>query len=314
MIHLDGPTLLPFNFADGHAKPSFKSPAQSWIASHFQNAGQAKDTRERLELALDPKKKTNSDGYAPLHILWLPAQPDAGQALPKHAIFNGEQPVATFRTAWNKSATWLAIKAGRSVGGHDHMDVGSFCYDAKGTRWFHDLGSDNYNMPGYFGSGRFQYYRLQNRSHNTLEIGNQLQTSSPKISPIIDSSIGGNPASVSMDLSAAYAKSAEKVIRSVRFDETTGIAVINDEITAPAGEVKWRAITDATAEINGNTVTLTKNKQSITLQRLSDAGTWSLEDVTPPQKIENPNEGFHAIVLSVAPQKNRTSINVEIRP
>jgi len=314
MIHLDGPTLLPFNFADGHAKPSFKSPAQSWIASHFQNAGQAKDTRERLQLAIELKKKITSDGYSPLHILWLPAQPNAGQALPKHAIFNGEQPVATFRTDWNESATWIAIKAGRSVGGHDHMDVGSFCYDAKGTRWFHDLGADNYNMPGYFGSDRFKYYRLQNRSHNTLEIGDQLQVSTSKTSPIIQSSIDHNPASVSMDLSTAYANAAEKVIRWVSFDTTTGIALINDEITAPKGQVKWRAITDANAEINDSTVTLTKNKQSITLHRLSDAGTWSIEDVSPPQKIENPNEGFRAIVLSVAPKKNRTSINIEIRP
>lgn len=56
MIHLDGPTQLPFNFADGHASPSVKSPAQSWIASQFQNAGQAKDTRDRLQLALDQKR------------------------------------------------------------------------------------------------------------------------------------------------------------------------------------------------------------------------------------------------------------------
>lgn len=319
MIHLHGPTLLPFNFADGNPRPSRKSPAQSWIATRYRNADQAMDTRERLRHTLNDAKGSGIFDTTPLHLLWLPAEAQPGQTRAKHAVFHGEQPVACFRTGWDKNATWLAIKAGTSSGGHDHMDVGSFCYDAKGSRWFHDLGADDYNMPGYFGSGRFRYFRLQNRSHNTLEIGGKLQTVGIRSAPILSSSTGGNPATASMDLSPAYADSAQQVIRSVRFDETTGAAILHDEITAPCGEIRWRAITDAAIEINGRSVTLTKNRQSISLRRLSAAGSWSIEELTPPQAIENPNEGFRALVLSVDPestgaQKNRTSIRVEIRP
>ena len=45
----------------------------------------------------------------------------------------------------------------------------------------------------------------------------------------------------------------------------------------------------------------------------SESGSWSIESATPPQDIENPNKGFHAITLTV-PKENRTSIEIEIRP
>jgi hypothetical protein len=38
----------------------------------------------------------------------------------------------------------------------------------RGVRWFVDLGADNYNLPGYFGGQRWNYYRMRAESHNTL--------------------------------------------------------------------------------------------------------------------------------------------------
>ena len=51
---------------------------------------------------------------------------------------------------------------------------------ADGVRWATDLGPDDYNLPGYFdtkkgtASPRWKYYRLNNRSHNTLTPGDAL--------------------------------------------------------------------------------------------------------------------------------------------
>ena len=225
---------------------------------------------------------------------------------------HGEQSVATFRTAWATNASWLAIKGGTPEGGHGHMDVGSFCYDAHGMRWIHDLGGDNYNMPGYFHGDRFQYYRLQNRSHNTLEIGGALQDAESEPCPIIESE-PGEDAFAKFDLSAAYHQQAEKVIRTASFNSKTGAATIRDEILKPKGEVVWRVITDADCRIENDRVILSKKGKSIQLLRLSNQGQWKISDATPPQKIENANEGIQVVSLTV-PAEKEVVLKIGIQP
>ena len=312
MIHLHGPSRLPFNFSDGKALPSSKSSAQAWIASHFDDPRQKTSVRQVIERALDPKQVEIEHKTSPLTLLWLPSAPAKPEPMPLHTVMHGEQSTAVFRSSWKPDASWLAIKAGTPHGGHGHMDVGSFCYDAHGMRWVHDLGGDNYNMPGYFHGDRFQYYRLQNRSHNTLEIDGGLQDAESKPCPITDSKLDTEPFA-NLDLSAAYAKQAEKVMRSVHFDPKTGAAKIRDEISKPRGEIIWRIMTDANCKIEGDLVTLTKQGKSIQLQRLSKAGAWKVADATPPQKIENANEGFRVVSLRV-PAQQEVAIEVAIRP
>jgi hypothetical protein len=193
------------------------------------------------------------------------------------------------------------------------MDVGSFVYDAHGHRWLHDLGSENYNLPGHFGVRRWEYFRLQNRSHNTLEIGGRLQNPDADPCPLVSSSLKGDALTATFDLTDAYAGSATRVIRGARFDTRTGGVLIKDDITAPAGDVIWRAFTDADVEIEGDRVILRKDGEHITLRRVSKSGTWSLVDAKPPTAVEKQNEGFRAIVLT-APQAGRVAIEVEIAP
>jgi hypothetical protein len=233
--------------------------------------------------------------------------------MPNAAVFHGEQAVALFRSGWNSDDAWFGIKGGTPAASHGHMDVGSFAYDAHGTRWLHDLGSENYNLPGHFGSKRWDYYRLQNRSHNTLEIGGRLQNPDAGPCPLVSSSLGGNPLAVAFDLTDAYAGSASKVKRSARFDTRRGSVLIEDEITAPVGDVVWRAFTDADAKIDGDRVILRKDGKQISLRRVSKSGAWSLTDAKPPTAAEKQNEGFRAIVLT-APSAKHIVLAVEIAP
>ncbi|MGA0900100.1 MAG: heparinase II/III domain-containing protein [Luteolibacter sp.] len=312
MIHLHGPSRLPFNFSDGRARVSSKSPAQAWIASHFRNPQQSEHVRHVITQALDPRNVEMAHYHSPLTLLWLPEAPKEVPTIPLHAVMHGEQSSAVFRSSWDKNASWLAIKGGTPDGGHGHMDVGSFCYDAHGMRWAHDLGGDNYNMPGYFRHKRFDYYRLQNRSHNTLEIANGLQDPESKPCPIIGFDTNKQH-HVTLDLSAAYAKQAKKVIRKARFDPETGVAVIRDQVEQPSGSVTWRLITDAECKIEGDSVLMTKSGKSVRLKRLSKPGTWELREARPHQPIENPNNGFREVILKLA-AKDTVTIEVEIRP
>lgn len=312
MMHMHGPSRKPFNFSDGKAYPSGKSSAQAWIATHFNDAYQQTSVREVIERALDPKQNQLKHKTAPLTLLWLPTRPDKSESLPLNAVMHGEQSTAVFRSHWGADASWLAIKGGTPHGGHGHMDVGSFCYDAHGMRWIHDLGGDNYNMPGYFHGDRFQYYRLQNRSHNTLEIDNSLQNPKSKPCPIIASDTIGKPYAT-LDLTEAYSEQAKAVIRTARFDPKTGAVTIHDKVTKPRGIVTWRIITDADCCINGDKVILSKQGKSIQLQRLSMDGKWRVTNAKPPQKIENPNEGFRVVSLTL-PKSENVMIEVGIRP
>ena len=315
ILFLTGPTLLPFNFADSHAGHETPSPAQCWLAAHFKNAGQTNYVRNLFARGLDEQpEKFIGDRYFPLAVLWLPPAPASNAPAPLAAAFHGEQAMAMFRTGWSADAAWLAIKGGTPAASHGHMDVGSFVYDAHGTRWIHDLGSDDYNLPDYFGGKRWTYFRLQNRSHNTLEIDGKLQNGKAKPCPLVSSTLTGNKFAAEFDLTDAYAGTAAKVMRRARFDAATGITRIEDEITAPTGSVVWRAITDAEAEVRGEEVILRKKSGGqITLRRVGGSGTWSVADAKPENPKENSNKGFRAVVLTAA-KADRVSLAVEIRP
>ena len=314
MMHLTSSTRMCYSFADGGPHLETPSPAQCWLAVRYKDAAQALYVRGLFTRALEEEKgKIGGDRYFPLAVLWLPEQPTGVKSLPNAAVFNGEQAMALFRTGWNKQAAWFAIKGGTAAASHGHMDVGSFAYDAHGSRWLHDIGSENYNLPGYFGNKRWTYFRLQNRSHNTLEIDGKLQNADSEPCPITASSLTGNPLSVTIDLTDAYEGSASKVVRTARFDSGKGTVRIEDEITEPTGDIVWRAFTDAKAEVSGGLVTLRKKDHQITLRLVSGAGKWTVTDAKPPTAVENQNKNYRALVLTV-PKAAQVSLAVEIRP
>jgi hypothetical protein len=315
IMHLASPAGLTYSFADGGPGRAAPSPAQCWIAKQFKDATQTGHVRDLFtERLKEGRGKSGGERWFPLNILWLPPAAHAGDTVTANAaVFRGEQAMAMFRTGWEKSAAWLAIKGGTPAASHGHMDVGSFAYDAHGSRWLHDMGSENYNLPAYFGKRRWTYYRLQNRAHNTLEIGGQLQNPESKPCPLIASSLTGNPLSASFDLTDAYTGSAAKVIRSASFDRGSGRTLIEDEVTSPAGDVVWRVITDAEPEIRDDRVILKKQDHRITLRRVSDAGVWSVASAKPPTPEEKQNPGMQAVSLTV-PKAGKVSIQVEIQP
>ena len=90
------------------------------------------------------------------------------------------------RSAWDDpNALFAGIKAGYNQVNHGHLDLGNFELDALGVRWARDLGSENYNLPGYWegkrGGQRWSYYRLGSASHNVVMLGGQHQDAAGEI-------------------------------------------------------------------------------------------------------------------------------------
>ncbi len=305
MIHLNGPSGMPFNFADGGLRSGFITPAQTWIASKFSDSSLPGWSRQALAASLPARKTSGSQidhRFHPLHLLWLPAQKDQQDSISTHARFRGEQEMAFARTAWGDHAAWLAIKGGTGAASHGHLDAGSFVYEAGGVRWFVDLGKENYNLPGYFGKQRWDYFRLNNRSHNTWVIGDALQVAAMPGCPVSDwtpEKLGST--SCEIDLTPAYAKQCARAMRGVTFDKTNGAVSIKDLVEKPVGDLRWAVVTDASVRLDGKSVMLEKNGKRLILSREDDmGGEWREFSLLPPTPEQNKNEGFRMLGFVVA--------------
>ncbi len=299
MMHVVGPTRVDFNFADGSARETVPSPAQSWIATKFNNAAQAAHVRSLLEGSL--KKglgggSTSELRFFPLHLLWLPEASGGKSGKALTARFEGEQSFVFLRNSWTPDAAWLAIKGGTGAASHGHLDAGVFVYEAGGQRWFHDLGSDDYNMPGYFGKQRWDYLRLTNFSHNTLVIGGKLQAAPEEGCPVSEIEREGAKSAAVVDLGRAYEGQAASVKRRAVFDAADGSVRLTDTIAKPAGAVRWAVVTKVSPKIEGNTVILDQGGKRLVLTRHDKAGgKWEEYSLKPETKEENQNEGFRLI-------------------
>ena len=306
MMHLTGPLCIPFNFSDSGASVEIPTPAQSYLASKSADFAQVTNVRRLLEKALDAGirgKNTDDLRYFPLHLLWLPAAPSAApQKIPLSAVFHGDQSLAFFRTGWQEDAAWFAIKGGTGACSHGQLDAGAFVYDALGLRWFHDLGNDDYNLPNYFGHLRWSYLRLNNRSHSTLVIGNQLQATPLPGAPILTASRQGSRSGVVIDLGPVYPGQAAAVTRTVRFDESNGGVELIDHLANPTGPVRWAAVTKAQFKIDGRNLTLEQDGKTLVVTRLDEhGGAWEEYPLTPDSPEERPNTGYRMIGFTVKP-------------
>ena len=335
--HVLGPSGLLFNYADSHPQRDPFIPARGWLIRNIAAAAEpsgaadstdalAVDLRRGLE-ALGPelRRAGDTDRFFPLHLLWLPEQPEHDPGLSWFAAYGGQQPVVTMRSGTDDAtAVFVAAKGGTPRVSHGHMDVGSFVYDALGRRWIHDLGSDDYHLPGYFGGKRFDYFRLSSRSHNVLVIDGRLQAPTCDPCPIRDVVTSADAATATIDLGAAYRLAsgplAESVTRRVTFDRPTLRTGICDTVVSPVGDVRWQAVIDAEPLLDGTRVVLEKDGKAIALEVAATSDpppatpiAWTVEDARPPTPVENQNSGFRILSCTV-PRAQHIEIKVTIAP
>jgi hypothetical protein len=213
----------------------------------------------------------------PLDLIWF--DPNGEKAplasLPLDRYFRRAE-VVTFRSAWHdRDALFVGVKAGDNKANHSHLDLGGFVLDALGVRWAVDLGADDYNLPGYFGQQRWNYYRLRAEGHNTLVIspGTDPDQEPSAAAKIVKYESRPGRAFTVADLTTAYVKHARKVARGVAVLDRKQV-LVQDEIEAdnPA-EVWWFLHTSANTEVSedGVTATLTQGKAKLLVRILSPA-------------------------------------------
>lgn len=302
-----GPTGLAFNYADGDERLEY-APAYAWLARRFGDAAAIENCRALLDAEI---RRRWTSRFLALDAAWFPSRPAGGAAAPS-AIplclhFRGGSDIALFRSAWgDPRALFLGFKAGDNRTNHSHLDLGSFVLDADGVRWATDLGRDDYTMPGYFevGGRRWSYFRLNNRSHNTVTPSDQLQD--PKATaPIVAFSDSGRSPFAVADLTPAYPRAAGRILRGVAMLDRARI-LVQDEFTAlrPGTPVRWLMMTgaDVAPASDGRTALLTRDGRRLRAEVLEPAGVrFHVEPARPSTAAENPNLGYTELVIEVPP-------------
>ncbi|CAM3668405.1 discoidin domain-containing protein [Occultella aeris] len=310
-VHVTGPLGLAFNYYDGVARITVP-PAGFWLARRFDDglaAGLAAQGADELLTDWD---------QLPTSLLWYRPMSEvdpesAGE--PRDACFRASE-VVTMRSAWHqRTALWLAGKAGDNATTHSDLDLGSFVLDALGTRWLHDLGWDNYSLPGYFdfaGGQRWTYYRKRTEGHNTL-VANPDATGGQSCSTTLGEAAGmgvGTVIAHQSTASEAYAvldlTSADPAYRSWKrgwrlFDFRRQV-LLQDEVTLhEPGEVWSFLHTSAQIDIadDGRGAVLRDGPKRLVMR---------LSDQTPGRLVE-----MEAAPLWTSPAPRGQSTNAAIR-
>jgi hypothetical protein len=319
--YVQSPTGLSFNFADGRPGLGVDS-SLTWLGRRFQHSAVVNFSRKLLAQELE-RPAGLRDRLLATHVVWFPQETASSAPPPLDIIFDGPSKVAIFRSAWDDpQALWTGLKAGSNRVNHGHLDLGAFMLDADGERWAVDLGPDNYNLPGYWDgktvtSPRWQYYRLNNRSHNTISPDDGLQSPDADGPFLAFQSTAGRAFAIA-DLSSAYPHQAGRFRRGLALLDRTRV-LVQDEVTAlkPDTTLIWRMCTGAEISVDGHTATLSQNGRRLRVQILNPANArFRVQPASPPTRAESRNEGISMLMAELpgAPEASDARIAVLFTP
>ncbi|MEI7730467.1 MAG: PA14 domain-containing protein [Verrucomicrobiota bacterium] len=300
-----GPNKLCFNFADAGAG-NMAGPQLFWVSRRYN----------RPEIAW--YQRTNASPEV-LDLLWYDArgsnQVSSGIATDFHyrgptgtTSFSPADAV-TLRTRWSDpDATFVGFKSGEIGASHGHLDGGSFVLDALGRRWAHDMGGDDYALPGYFSiPQRWTYYRLRAEGHNTLVINpdaNADQNTGAK-PPVILFETEPNPerSALVADLTSAY--DITRVWRGIQLFNQRRWVLVQDELQATNATVWWfmhiQTNEAPQLDLDGSAAMLTQGTDRLWVKILSGGGTFVLSNAVPlPTSPQLTNQNANATMQKLA--------------
>ncbi|MEN9362655.1 MAG: hypothetical protein RL095_4190 [Verrucomicrobiota bacterium] len=306
-----GPSGQFLNFADAGAQFNPQEPGKPrvggpsiclfWLAQKYATP----------EVSAAARKALESRPAEPFHVVWYqPAAANGKAALDR--FFDGPVPIYLMRSSWEDPlALWCGVKAGFNQVPHGHLDLGNFEFETDGIRWALDLGSDNYNLPGYFGKQRWDYYRLKSESHNVPLIAGKGQLVDG-VAKVLSTRGGEDPA-IELDLSSAYRDRAVSVLRRVGLcDHRSRLRVEDRFVLKAAAPILWGMTTDAEIELRADgSARLSRKGRQIEARILSPAGAKFTSSPAEQKAPENPNKGIRRLELGIPAQAGESRVEIE---
>lgn len=320
--HMTAPSGNAFNYSDAGSGGGFH-PAMFWLANRTKD--ETVLWEEKNFIQRHGISQRVNDRLLPALLFWKGDIQLNKVMPPKETMWVGlgKNPIAMMRTSWtDPNAIYAAAKGGSASINHAHMDIGSFIMEANGIRWAMDFGSQNYESLESKGiklfgrtqdAERWQIFRLNNFTHNTLTVDSQLQRVSGHAS--ITAS-GNHPDNmfVVMDLSTVYEGQLAMAKRGITIQHANQV-VVRDEFQTHQKEtrIRWTMLTPADAEITGkNEITL--HKEGKKLRLIIDASVGTLEMKTwstdPPRSYDAPNPGTLLVGFELTVPANASGYTV----
>ena len=309
-----------FNFHD--AGPGMINSAQIfYFAKKLQDGSLAR-------MRLNDMDTYNFNGGA-LDLLWFDPDnvSDSVKLWPDRKF--GYTEMATFRSAFNDTnALFAGIHGGDNNVAHGNLDSGSFVLDAMGERWAVELGSDDYNMPGYFdnGNARWQYYRCNAQGQNVVALNPVNETGQTvkaftEIKRFETKERGGFAV---VDMTPAYGGKATKAYRGMKMDANRTQVVVQDELQlAGMVDLWWFMHTKADIEIakDGKSAMLTFNGKQMYVVLDSNVKAAKFINMaaeplpgSPNPSQQNKNSVFRKLAINLPKAKNKVEISVRFIP
>jgi hypothetical protein len=245
-------------------------------------------------------------------------------ALDLDYLFRGPVEVAVSRSAWNDpDALFVGVKGGDNTFNHSHLDLGTFELDALGVRWARDLGSDSYELPGYFdfyyltgktGGKRWTYYRLGSLSHNIPVIGNSNQNELAK-ARFLTADAADTLSFVTIDLTEAYRPYAARATRGVAMVGSRRAVLVQDEFEMnEAAGIVWGMTTDASIIIDGASAVLEQQGKRLTARILEPSDARFTVESAEQMSPQAANAGVKRLTVCPVARKGQIRIAVLFSP
>ena len=306
-IYLSGAHRTAFDFGDSNATAT--SAAQHlWMGSRY---GIPRYTWFRREALADGRSGDLWD------LMWLddaPAELPPG-SMPADKHFRQAE-VATMRDSWDDGSGFaIAMQGGDNAASHRHFDLGSFILEVDGLRWIVDTGKERQTYQKHrHHTDRNDFYRVRAEGHNTLVINPDGQ---PDQDPSARAAFTGfvstkASATASLDLTAAYRKSAGKVTRSFRLDRGKAFTV-TDQIACRKPSAIWSFFhTPATITLaaDGTSAILSQEGKTLRVSLVQPAGavfqSMPAEPLpgSPDPDVQTPNHGLRKLAIHLTDTKD----------
>ena len=325
-MQMVSPLIKHFNYMDNSYEPE-SSSAPFWFYSKTQDPSVL--CQQVSILQRDTAKKYLKDRVLPAMLIWGAGAPMEKAVAPQETFWagRGNTPVGVMRSGWgDPNARFVGVKLGLPSINHGHMDVGSFVFEADGVRWAIDLGSEDYNTTETRGvdlwnmaqqSQRWDVFRYNNRSHNTLTFNDKLQRVNGS-AQIIESDSATARRFVKTDLTPVYAGQVDKVERTISLVDNDYL-LIEDEITAGKNytRMRWTLMTRATPKIlSDNTVMLEQDGKRCLLKIESETPiVWRFEKTPTVNTFDSPNPDVTMVVFDTDLKRGETQyVRAQLTP
>lgn len=303
LMAMNGPVKV-FNYHDFDDRRAGIPPQMMFLAEYFGQYSEALPRIEKILSTCPPARMLVSDMlyYNPAFLKANSLDKPLDCCLPVSEV-------ATMRTGWEKTATYVGLHCDDPIGGegHDHMDAGTFVLDAQGENFILDLGADSYVIPNYLHA-----YRVRAEGHNTVIFNPEADYAQKYggTAQIVEHAFTDKTAYAVGELTHAYDEKhgVKSFYRKVQLDRELAQVMVQDTIQlTKQADFWWFTHTRADVEVleGGKQAVLTQNGKKLLAS--IESGKEAFFTVMPAKPLptspvieeQNPNEGVCKLTIHI---------------